>query len=89
MALAVNVEAEARPLPLVVAVVVMVPFANVPLAPLAGAVKVTTTPLSGFPPLSLTSACKFVANAAVTVALWFDPALAVTEAGGPDKLVRL
>jgi hypothetical protein len=44
---AVNVVAVARPLALVVVVVVFVPLANVPLAPLAGAVNVTDTPLTG------------------------------------------
>jgi len=50
VAFAVNVEAVARPVEAVVAVVVVVPFANVPLAPVAGAWKVTTTPLTTFPP---------------------------------------
>jgi hypothetical protein len=40
---AVNVVAVATPLALVEAIVVFVPLTNVPLAPLAGAVKVTDT----------------------------------------------
>ena len=43
MVLAVNVAAVATPLAFVVAVIVVPPPVNVPLAPLVGAVKVTTT----------------------------------------------
>src|SRR5260370_1137003 len=77
VALAVNVAAVATPLPFVVAVVDAVPFANVPLAPLAGAVKVTTTPLIGLFEASFTVACRGVANAVLTVALCGVPAVAV------------
>lgn len=46
MVLAVNAVAVATPLALVVALVVIVPLANVPLAPLLGAVNVTVAPLT-------------------------------------------
>jgi hypothetical protein len=84
---AVNVEALAWPAVLVVAVVVPVLFAKVPLAPLPGAVKVTLTPETRLPPLSLTVACKAVANAVLMVALCGVPAVAVMEAAGPGVLV--
>jgi len=88
--LAVNKEGVATPLELVTAVVVFVPFPKVPLATPApdGAVKVTVTPLKGFPPLSTTVACIW-ANAVLTVTLCVAPALAVTFAGGPGVFVRL
>ena len=48
----------ATPLAFVLAVAVLVPVpANVPLAPLAGAVNVTVIPDKRFPALSLTVAC--------------------------------
>jgi hypothetical protein len=47
--LAVNVVEVATPLAFVVAVSVFVPPVNVPLAPVVGAVNVTTTPLVGDP----------------------------------------
>ncbi len=50
--LVVNVELVAMPAESVSAVVVFVPLANVPLAPLAGAVKVTVKPLTASPLLS-------------------------------------
>src|SRR6266852_4856725 len=64
VAFAVNVVDVATPLPFVGgAVVVAVPFANVPLAPLPGAVKVTTTPLTGLFPASVTVATIGAVNA--------------------------
>src|SRR5713101_4084403 len=78
VAFAVNVVEVATPLPFVGgAVVVAVPFANVPLAPLPGAVKVTTTPLTGLFRESLTVACSCVTNAVLIVALCGVPAVAV------------
>ena len=61
--LAVKVVEVAKPLALVVSVSVAVPFANVPLAPVAGAVNVTTAPLTGFLPLSTTVATSGAGNA--------------------------
>jgi hypothetical protein len=56
--------------------------ANVPLAPDAGAVKVTETPLTGLPPF-VTVATNGPANAVVTIALCPPPLVAViTMAGG-------
>jgi hypothetical protein len=86
--LAVNAVAVATPLLLVVAVAVA-ELPNFPLAPLAGAVKVTTTPLTGLLPASLTVACSAVANAVLTVALCGVPAEAVMLAAVPAVFVRL
>jgi hypothetical protein len=86
--LAVSVGAVATPLLLVVAVAVADPL-NFALAPLLGAVKVTVTPLTRFPPLSFTVACRAVANAVLMVMLCGVPALAVTLAGAPTLLVKL
>jgi hypothetical protein len=75
---------------LVVAVAVSPPFvppANVPLAPVDGAVKVTVAPLTRFPPLSFTVACSAVGNAVVTGTLCGVPAVAAILAGGPARLV--
>src|SRR5215469_15585771 len=58
--LAVKVDAVATPLELVVAVVVAVALANVPLAPLPGAVKVTVTLGTGLLEASTTSAANAV-----------------------------
>ena len=71
-----KLEAVATPLALVVAVVVVVLLANWPLAPLAGAVKVTLTPLTGLPVASVTVACRAVAKLELIVALCPDPAVA-------------
>lgn len=89
--LAVNTGAVATPLEFVVAVMVaplFVPPANVPLAPLDGAVKVTVTPLAGFPPLSFTVTWSAVGNAVLIVTLCGVPAVAVIADGGPARLVR-
>ena len=86
MALAVNTAAVATPKELVVAVVT--PPANVPLAPLPGAVKVTVTPLTRLFDASFTVACNAVVNAVFTVALCGVPAVAVMLAGGADTLVN-
>jgi hypothetical protein len=56
--LAVKTEAVATPVLFAVAVVVTLPPANVPLAPLDGAVKVTVTFGTTFPEPSFTVACK-------------------------------
>jgi hypothetical protein len=81
VAFAVNVADVATPLAFVVAV--FTPPANVPLAPLGGAVNVTTTPLTGLFAASRTVACSCTANAVLIVALCGVPAVAVTLAGGP------
>jgi hypothetical protein len=67
-----------------------VPFANVPLAPLpdADAVKVTTAPLTGLPPASLTVACSAVGYAVLIAMLCGVPAVAVMLAGAPVRLVN-
>jgi hypothetical protein len=79
---AVNAGEVATPLELVVAVVVFVAPANVPLAPVAGAVNVTATPLTGDVPF-ITVTCRFLLNAVPTVALCgVVPAVAVIEMVG-------
>src|SRR5258708_4270911 len=75
MLLAVKTAAVATPCALVVAV--FTPPANVPLAPLAGAVKLTVTQPTGLFRESFTVACSCVANAALTVVLCGVPAVAV------------
>ena len=66
--LAVNLTL-AMPEALVVTVMLVWPLLKVPLAPLDGAVKVTLTPLTGLPYLSVTVACKGLAKALPLVAL--------------------
>jgi hypothetical protein len=65
------------------------PPGNVPLAPLAGAVNVTVTPLTGFPALSVTVACSAAANAVPSAALCEFPADAVMLAAAPAVFVKL
>ncbi len=86
--MAVNAVAVATPLLLVVAVAVA-ELPNFPLAPLAGAVNVTNTPLTGLLPASFTDACSAVANAVLTAALCGVPAVAVMLAAVPVLFVRL
>jgi len=62
---------------------------NVALGPLAGAAKVTLTPLSGLPPPSLTVACRAVAKAVFTAAFCGVPTEAIILAGTADKFVKL
>ena len=68
MPLAVRTDAVATPCASVVAVVFKLPV-NVPLAPFAGAVKVTVTPLIGLPNESFSVACNCIANGVLMVAL--------------------
>jgi len=77
----------ATPLAFVLALAVFEPPVNVPLAPLAGAVKVTDTLGTALPAASFTVACRAVANAALIVALCGVPAVAVIVAAGPGLLV--
>jgi hypothetical protein len=85
--LAVNTAEIATPLAFVVAV--FTPPANVPLAPLAGAVKVTSIP--GMPLLlaSFTVACNVLAYAVLIVAFCGVPVVAVMLAGTTMLLVRV
>ena len=86
VALAVNTADVATPLALVVAV--FTPPANVPLAPLAGALNVTTTPLTGLLPASFTVATSGAANAVLIVALWGVPLVAAMLAAAPAVFVN-
>jgi hypothetical protein len=79
----VKVEAVATPLEFVLSVSVMVPLLKAPLAPVAGAVKMTETPLMGLPSLSATVACSAVAKAAPMMADCVAPAVALIDAGLP------
>jgi hypothetical protein len=86
MLFAVNTAEVATPLAFVVAE--LIPPVNVPLGPVcAGAVNVTVTPTSRFPPLSFTVAFNVDANAVPTVVLCGVPAVAVTDTGGPGLFV--
>ena len=79
MLLAVNVDATAIPLELVMAVVVAVPLAKVPLAPLEGAVNVTTAPTTGFELPSVTVTCNG-AKVELTAMLCGEPLEAMSVA---------
>src|ERR1700732_2479849 len=83
VAFAVKVVDVATPLPFVVAVVVAVPLANVPLAPLAGAVKVTITWLTGLFRESFTVAWNAVAKGLLITALCGVPLVGAMLAGEP------
>jgi hypothetical protein len=83
--LAVNTAEVATPLAFVVAV--FTPPANVPLAPEAGGVKVTTMPLTGLFPASVTVATNGAANAVLIAALCGVPVVAATFAAAPVLLV--
>jgi len=85
MELAVNVGAVARPFVSVTAV--FAPPAKVPLAPLAGAVKVTVTPGTPFPPLSFTVAVK-AAKAVLIAALCELPEVTTMAAAAPAVFVN-
>ncbi len=67
-----KVDERATPLALVVSVSDAVPFANVPLAPVVGAVKVTDTPPIGDPPV-VTVTINGAANGAPAVEVCGDP----------------
>src|SRR4029077_4397543 len=82
-----KVGAVAVPVASVVAVAVAPPPVNVPLAPVLGAVKGTTTPDTALPPLSVTLAANG-ANAEVTGRLCGVPEVAVMVAAGPAVFVR-
>jgi hypothetical protein len=81
----VNVADVATPLALVVAV--FTPPANVPLAPLAGGVNVTMTPLTGLLPASVTVATRGAAKAVLIVVLCGVPLVAATFAAVPVLFV--
>jgi hypothetical protein len=66
----------------------LLPPANVPLAPEAGAVKVTTTPLVGDPPV-VTVATRGAAKAVLTSALCGVPLVAVMVSTAAAVFVRL
>ena len=81
-----NAAEVATPLALVVAV--FTPPANVPLAPPVGGVNVTTTPLTGLFPESVTVATNGAANAVLIVALCPDPLVTTILAGAAAKFVN-
>jgi hypothetical protein len=67
-------------------VAVLTPPANVPLAPLAGAVNVTSTPLTRLLLASLTVTTSGAAKVVLTTALCGVPLVAVIADGGPATL---
>jgi hypothetical protein len=80
--LAVNDDEVATPLEFVITVSVAVEFeTNMPLAPDAGAVNVTATPLAGDPPF-VTVATSELANAVPTVVFCPPPLVAAITSGG-------
>jgi hypothetical protein len=85
----VNGDEVATPLELVVSVSVAVPLVvNTPLAPAAGAVKVTDTPLAGDPP-EVTVATSGAPNPAPTAALCGVPLVAVIATTGVGVVFEL
>jgi len=71
-------------------VVVLVPLANEPLAPVEGAVKVTeVAALTGLPDASSTMALRGVVNVVPTVALWLPPAATMSLVAVPARLASL
>jgi hypothetical protein len=88
--LAVKAGDVATPLALVVAVAVFVVVpAKVPLAPVEGALNVTTKPLTGCEPLSSTVVPSGAANSVFTTAVCGVPLVAVIVARGTVVFVRL
>lgn len=83
--MAVNVGAVAKPVVSVTAV--FTPPANVPLAPLDGAVNVTVTPGTPLPPLSLTVAVND-AKAVLIAALWEPPDVTTMATADPAVFVK-
>ena len=80
---------EATPEALVCTVAVVTFPGNVPLAPEAGAVKVTLAPETGLPLASVTVATSGLLNALLTWALWPPPDVGVMPAGAPATTVML
>jgi hypothetical protein len=77
----------ATPAAFVLAEAVFEPPANVPLAPLVGALNVTVVPATGLPKESATVACNGLGKAVFTVVVCGVPPVAVIEAGAPARLV--
>ena len=73
-------------IPFASVVAVFAPPAKVPLAPEAGAVKVTVTPLVGVPPV-VTVATRGAANAEPAVAVCPDPLVATMATVGGGGVV--
>ena len=90
VAVSTNAAAVAKPAALVIALVVSFPvLANVPLAPVAGAINVTIAFPTGFWPLSTTLATRRAAKVVLIPALCGVPVTAVITAGAPVVLLRL
>ena len=81
MPFAVNVVDVAIPEAFVVAVDVEIPPANVPLAPLVGAVNVTSIPETAAPPAAVTIVSSGFGNALLIGSVWPDPDIAATLVG--------
>ena len=80
---------ESWPLALVVALMVVVLLLNVPLWPDDGAVKVTASPETGLPKLSVTVTSSGLPKAVFTVVLCGEPEVATMLLAVPARLVRL
>lgn len=87
VALAVKVGAVALPEPSLITIAVVLPPVKVPLAPEAGAVKVTATLETGLLLASSTVACSAVGKLPPATVSWGVPALAAMDAGDPARLV--
>ena len=87
VALAVKTEEVATPEALVVAVVVIVKLANSPLAPLLGAVNVTTTLGTTLPPESFTVATSRLPKGLLMLVVCPLPVVAAIDAAAPTVLV--
>jgi hypothetical protein len=74
-------------IPLAFVVAVFTPPAKAPLAPLVGAVNVTSTPLTGLFPASVTVATKTAPKAVLIAALCPEPLVTATLAGAAARLV--
>lgn len=83
------VKTAAVAIPLLFDVAVFTPPANVPLAPLAGAVNVTTDPLTGLPKASLTVVPRLVEKTELIPALCGVPAVAATDAAAAAETEML
>jgi hypothetical protein len=81
----VKVNERTTPLASVVSVSDVVPFANLPLAPVSGALKVTDIPLVGDPPV-VTVAIRGAENGSPTVAVCGAPLVMMTATTGGFEL---
>src|SRR5579864_7971845 len=89
MLFAVKTLEDAMPFVSVTSVSVVVPFENVPLAELVGALNGTVAPVTGFERLSSTVATSGEEKVVPIAAFCGVPVVAVMVAGGPARFVRV